>query len=301
MKQAASHPFSRVAPITPRRVFGFTLIELLVVIAIIAILAAILFPVFAQAREKARQASCLSNLKQIGNSARMYAQDYDETWVPFSYQSYIAGTNSPAWGAGWGMYYYTMTLQPYVKNIGLFVCPSGEWSTLQYGAWKDANTPPDPGNSDSTYPGSWRTSYQWNNVGTWSQATAADSAFKTAGKRGFIGLNSAGTPESNYQTPTLLSDAEIEDPSGTIWIFEGAWPDMNNDQNSDYGCVIRNKTSSTEYTGLQGLKFKGYANRDWGGVRARHNDGFVAAYADGHAKWSKFGSTKPANWSIQAD
>src|SRR5213594_3906966 len=59
---------------------GFTLIELLVVIAIIAILAAILFPVFAQARDKARAASCLSNLKQMGVSWMMYAQDYDETY-----------------------------------------------------------------------------------------------------------------------------------------------------------------------------------------------------------------------------
>src|SRR5213082_1669007 len=59
---------------------GFTLIELLVVIAIIAILAAILFPVFAQAREKARQTSCLSNIKQLGLSAMMYVEDYDETY-----------------------------------------------------------------------------------------------------------------------------------------------------------------------------------------------------------------------------
>lgn len=61
---------------------GFTLIELLVVIAIIAILAAILFPVFAQAREKARQTTCVSNLKQIGTAFMMYVQDYDETYPP---------------------------------------------------------------------------------------------------------------------------------------------------------------------------------------------------------------------------
>jgi len=64
---------------------GFTLIELLVVIAIIAILAAILFPVFAQARAKARQASCLSNSKQLGLALYLYAQDYDETLPPYLY------------------------------------------------------------------------------------------------------------------------------------------------------------------------------------------------------------------------
>jgi len=63
-----------------RQRWGFTLIELLVVIAIIAILAAILFPVFAQARDKARQASCLSNCKQMGTAWMMYTQDYDETF-----------------------------------------------------------------------------------------------------------------------------------------------------------------------------------------------------------------------------
>ena len=64
-----------------KKISGFTLIELLVVIAIIAILAAILFPVFAQAREKARQAACVSNVKQISLAFTMYAQDYDETYV----------------------------------------------------------------------------------------------------------------------------------------------------------------------------------------------------------------------------
>jgi len=89
---------------------GFTLIELLVVIAIIAILAAILFPVFARAREKARQTSCLSNAKQINLCILMYAQDYDET-LPFYW-----------YGAAVG--YWPNVLMPYVKNWQIFTCPS---------------------------------------------------------------------------------------------------------------------------------------------------------------------------------
>ena len=88
---------------------GFTLIELLVVIAIIAILAAILFPVFAKAREKARQSSCLSNMKQIGLAMLQYAQDYDERWV--------------LWFQPPPIYYYTL-LDPYCKNTQMWVCPS---------------------------------------------------------------------------------------------------------------------------------------------------------------------------------
>jgi len=96
---------------------GFTLIELLVVIAIIAILAAILFPVFARAREKARQTSCLSNVKQLMLGLLMYKNDYDETW-PVTYWQEVV--NQPVWyAADWmtGIY-------PYVKNVQIFECPS---------------------------------------------------------------------------------------------------------------------------------------------------------------------------------
>src|SRR5947199_7004434 len=78
-----THEIRRRSMFRRRSRHGFTLIELLVVIAIIAILAAILFPVFAQVREKARQTSCLSNQKQIGNAVMLYAQDYDEQIVPW--------------------------------------------------------------------------------------------------------------------------------------------------------------------------------------------------------------------------
>src|SRR3712207_199486 len=93
-----------------RRPRGFTLIELLVVIAIIAILAAILFPVFAQAREKARAISCTSNVKQLATSVLMYAQDYDETY-PIGVQD--------DWNESW-----PVKVQPYVKNLGVFRCPN---------------------------------------------------------------------------------------------------------------------------------------------------------------------------------
>lgn len=95
---------------------GFTLIELLVVIAIIAILAAILFPVFARAREKARQASCSSNLKQIALAWLMYAQDYDET---------VVWSNMGVGSQPWGTRAWTASfLNPYIKNAQVWACPS---------------------------------------------------------------------------------------------------------------------------------------------------------------------------------
>jgi prepilin-type N-terminal cleavage/methylation domain-containing protein len=97
----------------PRSRAAFTLIELLVVIAIIAILAAILFPVFAQARERARQISCVSNMKQLGLAVMMYAQDYDETY-PLT-ANYGVAPDPTIWPEA---------LQPYIKNQGVFNCPS---------------------------------------------------------------------------------------------------------------------------------------------------------------------------------
>ncbi len=128
---------------------GFTLIELLVVIAIIAILAAILFPVFAQARAKARQASCLSNLRQIGVGIYMYAQDYDEI-LPGNTPLNTNGITDARWPApattahspgfseplGWMQPYdpanpgtyriWARDIQPYIKNLQVFRCPEAK-------------------------------------------------------------------------------------------------------------------------------------------------------------------------------
>jgi prepilin-type N-terminal cleavage/methylation domain-containing protein/prepilin-type processing-associated H-X9-DG protein len=122
---------------------AFTLIELLVVIAIIAILAAILFPVFAQAREKARQASCQSNLKQIGLAFMQYVQDYDETYPPFTADA------CSATGAFFIQNMYVSLVNPYIKNgvevtnfatgagnlKGVWSCPSSkaDIQDLRYG------------------------------------------------------------------------------------------------------------------------------------------------------------------------
>jgi len=115
---------------------GFTLIELLVVIAIIAILAAILFPVFARAREKARQTSCLSNLKQIGLAHQMYAQDYDEMFLAgrynaecmFGHYHDLGGNNSINDYYGWFNHIY-----PYINNTQVYRCPSQQWTTCTSG------------------------------------------------------------------------------------------------------------------------------------------------------------------------
>lgn len=123
---------------------GFTLIELLVVIAIIAILAAILFPVFAQAREKARAVSCLSNMKELALANLMYTQDYDEAFC---------NEGEPKSENGWGWQdTWLFETQPYIKNYAIMHCPS------------DSHTTPEWSGPAFSYPGNGV--FCW--TGTWS-------------------------------------------------------------------------------------------------------------------------------------
>lgn len=109
---------------------AFTLIELLVVVAIISVLAAIIFPVFARARENARRASCMSNLKQIGLALMQYTQDYDERLPANSYLSTKPFPNDPSHSGSRWLWWHM--IYPYIKNSQVFICPSttASWDTL---------------------------------------------------------------------------------------------------------------------------------------------------------------------------
>ena len=149
---------------------GFTLIELLVVIAIIAILAAILFPAFARARENARKISCLSNLKQLGLGMAQYTQDYDEKFLVQN-----VGTANRHFGA---------ILQPYLKSRQLFICPSGT-GTVATVATADSNNGKDhtwqmidktPANVDDPFSGSYGFNLNLNDGGGKSLAEIRGAA-----------------------------------------------------------------------------------------------------------------------------
>ncbi len=266
---------------------GFTLIELLVVIAIIAILAAILFPVFAQARQKAQAIACLAQAQQIGLGAHMYMQDYDDTWVVFSYG--IQGNNvySPGFGPGYALVDWEENLQPYIKNRQIFVCPTGDVTDLYYESWPGGqNVPPNPANTDSGCKGCNQTSWIWNAIqpgaANWPAAALVEPSFNAADKSGYILTDDP----SAYWDGDSVPDAAVQNPSGSIWIAEGDWTDMGTDDDTDYGWVrLHNNQKIGLYHGFY--------------VRDRHNGGFNAIFGDDHAKWIHWGSSKPEMWAIQ--
>jgi prepilin-type N-terminal cleavage/methylation domain-containing protein len=177
---------------------GFTLIELLVVIAIIAILAAILFPVFAQAREKARQISCLSNMKEVSLSVLMYVQDYDETYPQSEFW------NEASFPAGYSLWSGQNVTQPYIKNKQVLLCPDDNPGTV------------DPGIISSLGPtrvpvGS---SYMPNAMSTYY---TGETAFGMTNPVGIFSLDTSYTGLAN--SPTSL--AEVNHPADCVMLSEG--------------------------------------------------------------------------------
>ena len=167
---------------------AFTLIELLVVIAIIAILAAILFPVFAQAREKARETTCVSNLRQIGIATRMYVGDYDETFP--IWHAYSKTTATPHLGI-------EQELNPYTKNDELFRCPDDTG-----GPFQRTDVP-----STDSYFAAYRSSYYFE-------------------RRCFSIVNGYSI-ENNVPTTratALIADADFVQPASTVLMRDEMFP-----------------------------------------------------------------------------
>jgi prepilin-type N-terminal cleavage/methylation domain-containing protein/prepilin-type processing-associated H-X9-DG protein len=177
---------------------AFTLIELLVAIAVIAIIAAILFPVLAQARERARMSACLSNMRQIGHALMMYAQDYDET---FPYERF----HCPGAAEGSHCYVWKNAIRPYLKSVDVFACPSNQFSRSNPGQFSRADTMPQPGDNAEGWesepglrmPISYGTNYC---TSTWYQAD---------------------TNEGRSSPPLRLS--QVKRFSDTILIGENQW------------------------------------------------------------------------------
>jgi prepilin-type N-terminal cleavage/methylation domain-containing protein/prepilin-type processing-associated H-X9-DG protein len=231
---------------------GFTLIELLVVIAIIAILAAILFPVFAQARDKARSAGCLSNQKQFGHALMMYMQDYDEKTLWF-----YNASDAAAKGDYYAGYWYH-PIMPYVKNMGVFMCPSVSRST---------NCNPDR------------------------------KPFAILNRCGF-GINVAHVGYASgdpYLSPGKVGDtrslASIEEPARVIFLADSQL-NPNIDHNlgwQDIKCPMphRQPLANDVDRWARDAGSGGSAANPNPNISARHQGGSNAIYMDGHAKWSR--------------
>ncbi len=228
---------------------AFTLIELLVVIAIIAILAAILFPVFGRARENARRTSCVSNLRQISLAQIQYSQDYDERVVK-------------ARGASSGAYCWTAMLLPYIQTVQIYRCPSSEsveWYNYVNG---------DP-TTNQNIGASYAINAQYSGTVT---SNDPDNIF---------GNNGTNGPNNVNVFPSAVL-AAIEAPSTTVFAGDSFCPRTTNT------CFqVIGSTPNPANSAIRNLPTLGGSSNNQGQFVSRHFDGMSVAFMDGHAKWMR--------------
>ena len=271
---------------------GFTLIELLVVIAIIAILAAILFPVFAQARAKARQISDLSNMKQIGLAAMQYVQDYDEVLPTAALRNCekipAPGTPPNLWSNNWRT--WPEQLYPYTKNMQIFTSPNRTDSPF-FGYCINVSS------SQDDYPASYDAGSNTGGgtpPGSWNDGKCS---------------NGVGVPRPEQ---TSVSLAAAQAPASTIWFYDSnstlyqagfnTWDSMEAAAADPAGAPY---AKSLEVDGSEtiGQLFQDGRSRVDNSTLIkephRYSGGLNIVFLDGHAKWYKPSAIKGEWWSME--
>jgi prepilin-type N-terminal cleavage/methylation domain-containing protein/prepilin-type processing-associated H-X9-DG protein len=265
---------------------AFTLIELLVVIAIIAILAAILFPVFAQAKAAAKKTSCLSNTRQLGTSAALYSGDADDYWVP----SWMYQFDGAAPQEGDTLVWWDDLAQPYMKSRNIVVCPTRKGDM-----------------TDAFAPHPWPTGALWDNgKKTMSYAVNDMAVYYTYGNdkemewNGVVGgewpafqnihtgFMNQDSSQCNRQPNCSINSSRLELPADTIWL---------QDAPVDWGSLQPEIYANWQTDWAVGAGDPG-VNVD--GVNP-HNGGANCVFGDGHSKYVKHGSFLNCLYTIQDD
>jgi prepilin-type N-terminal cleavage/methylation domain-containing protein/prepilin-type processing-associated H-X9-DG protein len=313
-------PKPQQSSIVPSR-RAFTLIELLVVIAIIAILAAILFPVFGRARENARRASCQSNLKQIGLGFMQYSQDFDN-WTPGTV-TYDQPNSFGQTGTNAGRSWPSM-IMPYVKSTQIFACPSRNSGSgfprtdLMPSATRNQCDMSSNGDIDTNvslsaaasgtniqkaeyelsafHDESAGLSYGINAIrwDSWLDPNFNSSTLSSPirlGTPGPLGVK-CGFLNPNATVSIGLMESSVEDPAGTIRVMDSMAGSVG-----VATCYVGNS--------IRGITAEDRTDRSptdtASKVAGRHFSGFNALWGDGHVKWMKWGTTTPDMWTIQSD